>query len=385
MKTSLPLLSILIAGFILSCNPLDKDEFRLIGTIAGMDTLTGSVAMPCDTAPRGMRYDEVQFENGRFEYTTRLTKPQVVRMWINKDEVKKIVGRGYIPVKSSVLWFVAMPGKQVYVEGEVSDFVDAYPREEMENEKLAELFRSINPVINAAGNLMVEQRTNDTLSEEEKAAIGEQITALEEKEQELKEAFVDQHISSLAGLWILEDMVIRRQIGMDKVADWLGQVDEQYQGTDYYQSLATRVEGFKASQVGQPAPAIKTTNTPDGSLFDLDSLKGKYVLLDFWGTWCGSCIAGIPAMKEFMQQHAEQLEVVGLAQDRDAELWKQFILDRKMNWHHVLIGEGADNYVEKYNVAGFPTKILLSPEGIILHRTVGEEEGYYEEIEGLLK
>ena len=126
------------------------------------------------------------------------------------------------------------------------------------------------------------------------------------------------------------------------------------------------------------------TQELDGADFDLESLRGKYVIIDFWGTWCGACLAGVPEMKKIRDKHSDKLQILGLAKDRVLTKVQKCIEKNGMNWPNVLVGKGEQDYVAKYNVQGYPTKILLDKDGKVLLRTVGELESFYHDVEKLI-
>lgn len=113
--------------------------------------------------------------------------------------------------------------------------------------------------------------------------------------------------------------------------------------------------------------------------------RGKYVLVDFWGTWCGACIAGMPEMKKFAAKHEGKLMLLGIAKESDEQRWRKYLDNSEWDWKQIISGKGEENYVLRFNVQGFPTKILIGPDGCILKRLVGEEPGFYEELEQLIK
>jgi thiol-disulfide isomerase/thioredoxin len=120
-------------------------------------------------------------------------------------------------------------------------------------------------------------------------------------------------------------------------------------------------------------------------LFEPKSYRDKYLLLDFWGTWCGPCVAGLPKLKEFYQKYKNQIELVSIAHDKDIEKVKKFIEEKEMNWVHKFEKSGEKNpekLVEKLNVECFPTFILLDKSGKILSRGCGEQQ--LKEIEKIL-
>src|SRR5690606_31047689 len=103
------------------------------------------------------------------------------------------------------------------------------------------------------------------------------------------------------------------------------------------------------------------------------SLKGKFYLIDFWGSWCGPCMAGMPGLKALKAKYPAHLEIVGIAKDSE-NAWRKEIERSQLNWIHILNGNQEFDFVARLNVAGFPTKILVDPEGTILYRVVGEDK-----------
>lgn len=106
--------------------------------------------------------------------------------------------------------------------------------------------------------------------------------------------------------------------------------------------------------------------------FKLDDHHGKYILLDFWGTWCNPCIRLIPELKklnsEFMNTN---FQLVGVAFDRDIELVGDFVRKNEMDWLHLFADQNLRNsgsVVDVFKVTSFPTKILIDPSGKILAR-----------------
>lgn len=120
-----------------------------------------------------------------------------------------------------------------------------------------------------------------------------------------------------------------------------------------------------AFDVGDAAPELKST-TLDGHPFDLAALRGKWVLLDFWGTWCGFCIAEEPTYQDAFEGWGAdgRLEMVSLAVDDTPEQVKEHLKTHDLPWTHVVLGDRQQTDVpERFGVSGYPTVLLLSPEG----------------------
>ena len=128
--------------------------------------------------------------------------------------------------------------------------------------------------------------------------------------------------------------------------------------------LNTRIVGAKA---GRKAPEF-TTTTLDGRELKLADFRGKFVLLDFWATWCAPCVAELPNVQSAHKELAGKgLEVVSISFDKKAETAAKFMKDRGIAWPQVW-AEGADKgtLAQFYGVGGIPATFLIDPDGMIV-------------------
>ncbi len=136
-------------------------------------------------------------------------------------------------------------------------------------------------------------------------------------------------------------------------------------------------------RVGVQAPDFSAKKV-DGTTFTLSSLQGKYVVLDFWGSWCKWCIKGFPDMKTAYAKHKGKVEFVGIACRDTEEKWKAATAKYELPWISVLNPDDND-LVKVYDVQGFPTKIVIDPKGKIAKIVLGEDPEFYTYLESILK
>jgi len=119
----------------------------------------------------------------------------------------------------------------------------------------------------------------------------------------------------------------------------------------------------KINRVGKPLELGFTDLT--GKRINLENYVGKVVLIDFWATWCGPCVAALPEVKNVYQRfHSKGFEIVGVSLDKEKEALVKFTSAEKMSWPQYFDGLGWDNEIaKKYEITGIPALWLLDKKG----------------------
>lgn len=137
----------------------------------------------------------------------------------------------------------------------------------------------------------------------------------------------------------------------------------------------TRLMRLKAVAIGEIAPDFSQPDT-SGKMVSLSSFRGKYVLLDFWASWCGPCRAESPFLAAAYQKYSNRnFTVIGLSLDKkaDRKLWLNAIVHDKLYWTQLSDGSDVNPVVSLYGVKGIPQNFLIGPDGKILaHNLRGE-------------
>ena len=118
----------------------------------------------------------------------------------------------------------------------------------------------------------------------------------------------------------------------------------------------------------------------DGKEMSLSDFKGKYVLLDFWGTWCRWCVKGLPEMKEYYARYADKIEFVGISCRESEEAWREGVGTHTLPWTNLYNGYDQTLIVD-YGIQGYPTKIILDAEGKVVEAFLGEDPALYEKLD----
>lgn len=149
-------------------------------------------------------------------------------------------------------------------------------------------------------------------------------------------------------------------------------------GNSYGRIIAQRLKRSQDFRIGMPAKNFEKKDM-NGKTVSLEELRGKYVLLDFWGSWCAPCRASHPHLKELYEKYKKQVADINVAQENVKDqnearkLWKTAVKEDGLTWTQILNNEGREtcDMIRLFNIYSFPTKVLIDPNGIVVARMVG--------------
>ena len=137
------------------------------------------------------------------------------------------------------------------------------------------------------------------------------------------------------------------------------------------------IETYARSEVGQPFIDIEVQSiTGERMLLSQICGKGKWVLLDFWATWCEPCLHEIPIQQEAYNKYALQgFEICAISLDRDADRWRSFVAQSGLLWSHFIDSTDpvTPSVAEAYGLLTIPANFLISPDGEIVARNLHGE------------
>ena len=319
-------------------------------------------------------------KDGTFDFHLNVDEPKNLYLQIRHPKRE-----GAMPMAGYLLT-MAMPGEELKITGSLNNYVldgSAYYKQVQQarqvtasfDEGVKNLQRDYEAKVKAGAN-------RDSLEE----AIDKAYQDLRNSASDACLKYIKAHGDQEASQYLLHEVNVadyKQAIAALSPAVREGRLKTMI---DNYaarsQKSLDREEAKKKVAEGKVAPDF-TLKSIDGKDISLSSLRGKTVVLDFWGSWCGWCIKGMPKMKEYYAKYKDKLQILGIDCNDTDQKWRDAVKKHELPWLHVR-NEGKPDVTVLYGISGFPTKIVVSPEGKISKVIVGESEEFYKYLDETL-
>lgn len=322
---------------------------------------------------RNVKMDTVLVKNGKFTYSANLDKAAGY-VFLSPETYR---GAGQFMFN-----LPCVPGEKAEVKG------DAKTRFDISGSKFYQQYHEVDVLLENANKELrdyeasLNQRIKNGETQQTIMAEYEQkAPALQKAKDDKIFNFVKQHpdYESCATIFEQFDDVSK----MEKLLGLLSENVKNGRMKAFYQPMIDMAKkraeaeekAKKVQAAGVEAPDF-TLKDIKGNDFRLSSLRGKIVVLDFWGSWCGWCIKGMPKMKEYYEKYKGKFEILGVDCNDTEAKWKAAVEKHQLPWIHVYNPKDS-KVLSDYAVQGFPTKIVIDANGKIIKTIVGEDPAFY--------
>ncbi len=199
------------------------------------------------------------------------------------------------------------------------------------------------------------------------SAIHSSVNSLRDSVQQYWIDFTSSHPDALtSGIYLY---VLQSRVPVETLERLYNGVSPRIKNGPYGPGVKAKIMAEKRTAIGNPAPDFAVVDLT-GKNISLANYKGKYVLLDFWASWCVPCREENPALKAAYKKFVSKgFTIVSVSLDSDAAKWKAAIIKDSLPWTHINEINGFDNSIAKiYGVQPIPDNFLISPDGKILAR-----------------
>ncbi len=162
---------------------------------------------------------------------------------------------------------------------------------------------------------------------------------------------------------------------LDELKATRAKISSELAGCPYVKDLDGIIKQLENVQIGKVAPEFSLPDTAGVSV-SLSDFRGKYVLLDFWASWCPPCRRENPnVVKAFNEYKDKNFTIVGISLDKDKSKWMKAIADDNLAWTHLSDLKYWDSEIPAlYGVRGIPANVLLDPDGVIVAKNITGED-----------
>ena len=317
--------------------------------------------------------DTLQLQKGSFSFTGNISEPAPARLILDYTGE----GMGQAAQAGHILYLYLENGTVKLNSPDSlqnSQFIDSPINEE--HQAYLEYVGGQIQDLAARMNQKVMQATPEQMKDTTfMAQLNREYTQLLAERSQKQQQYVREHPDSYFSIEALSESV-SSDFDVEVLEPLFLSINEKYRESFTGKAFAQRIEAAKTIGIGKKAPDF-TQNDPKGNPVSLSDFQGKYVLLDFWASWCGPCRQENPNLvKAYAAYNDKGFEILGVSLDNKdgKEAWVNAIEKDGLTWTQVSDLNSWNNEVARmYGVRAVPQSYLIDPEGVIVAQNLRGE------------
>ncbi len=322
--------------------------------------------------------DTVELKNNRLVYALKVKELSEFAV-IPFSLIHQFKNGNKFPLPGSKIRFFASKGDKISINAKIMGHSVSY--EALGNALSTQLAKSHNSKLKLfeerySNEVFANQKKSSLFSEDEKKKVQDDRI----KNNRMYEAENIKFVKANPN-YVISPRLLLEVNNKDSVIQYYARFNKIVKESYFGKLVGENINGWMASVPGKPMPNFQGT-TITGKPFQLKDLKGKFVLLDFWGSWCKPCITEIPGLKSLEALNDGKLAIVGLI-CRDEKLDALNIID-KYKITTTQLYSNTTNYGKLFGIRDYPSKILLDKNGVVVKVFTGYSDANFKEIQKLI-
>ncbi|WP_158798370.1 TlpA disulfide reductase family protein [Pedobacter sp. L105] len=325
--------------------------------------------------------DSTAVINGKFQFKGHVQDPEMVTLAVKLDGASTSGNQkdylNFFLENSDIK--ISTPDSMIHAKITGSEV----NREQ--EEQTAEIEPLITKITKIQDEFSAHSASSANKTVEERKQAGDSIRVYSAAIRNINMKFVESHHDSFMGLYTFNVFIMGSKFDAASTETMFHRFSSEMQSSKLGKQIQERIMIAKRGQAGVKVTDF-TQNDIKGKPFTLSSLRGKYVLVDFWASWCAPCRAENPNVRKAYQQlKNKNLEIVSVSLDAAKPQWLAAIEKDEMPWINVCDFKGWKNDVAiLYGVTSVPQNFLIDPNGLIIARDI-RGDNLTEKLTALLK
>lgn len=360
---------LLIFVFVSSISCQEKrDSYLIKGNVTGIpDSTVIDLYMQYNDMGKRIKSDTII--NGYFEFTDTLDSRPSKMMLVMRDW-KNYYGNCNLWVDHEV---IEITGTGKYLSAWTASGDNA---ELKASNKLHSQTRASSVIIDSLHMLRMKNIKDKELSKR----ILKSIDSIAQISLKTEFGLIEENPNSQSALEMLYRIAkFDTTISKKRIKSVYDNLDTIYRNTLYGEGILKIIEDKPIPKIGDKMVDFIAYDT-EGKRHKLSEFRGKYILLDFWALACGPCVQAIPKTRELYANNKEILTVIGINMVTNEDSWREISKKDSITWINLSDGKGTFAGVSAdYGIKGFPTYILIDPQGVIIEKWMGYEPNIFKQ------